>query len=86
MATDEKYRLGLTTSAFYRKWLRIWAFLKGTTPTALAGNILQARIEANLDLISRTLKERSEDLEISSDELISRILDDSDDDQEKPTR
>ena len=36
---------------------------------------LQARIEANLDLISRMLAERSEDLGISSDELISRILD-----------
>lgn len=77
MASDKKNRINSTLPEFHRKWLKVWAFLKCTTPTALAGNILQARIEANLDLISRMVAERSEDLGISSDELISRILDDS---------
>lgn len=77
MATDKKNRINSTLSEFHRKWLKIWAFFACTTPTALAGNIIQARIEANLDLIGRMLKERSEDLGISSEELITRILDDS---------
>jgi parvulin-like peptidyl-prolyl isomerase len=52
----------------------------------LAGNVLQARIEANDQQIVAMLKSRSEDEGLTIEEFIKKIVNDSDDDQEKPTR
>jgi hypothetical protein len=51
----------------------------------LAGNVLQARIEANDEQIVAMLKSRSEDEGLTIEEFIKKIVNDSDD-QEKPTR
>lgn len=74
MATDDRYRINITVPAFHKKWLFVWAYLKTTSPTNLAGNTLQARVEANLSQIKEMLNERAEDLGITTDELISRII------------
>jgi hypothetical protein len=74
MATDDRYRINITVPAFHKKWLFIWAYLKTTSPTNLAGNTLQNRVEANLGQIKEMLNERAEDLGISPEELIKMII------------
>ena len=74
MPSDEKYRINTTLPAYHLKWLKVWAFLKGTTKTTLASNTLQARIEANIVLIKEMTEERAKDLGISSEELIDKII------------
>jgi len=83
---DKRYRITLKIPAWHKKILDEWAALKGTAPTTLAGNILQARIEANHDQIVTMLKSRAEDEGLTVEEFIKKIVNDSDDDQEKPTR
>lgn len=80
MPSDEKYRINTTLPAYHLKWLKIWAFLKGTTKTTLASNTLQARIEANILLIKEMVAERAKDLGISPEELIDRIINNEEDD------
>lgn len=80
MATDDRYKTNITIPAYHWKWLKIWAYFKGVSPTALANNTLQARVEANLDQIKGMATERAEDLGISLEELIDRIINDKEDD------
>ena len=74
MAIDERYRLNIAIPAFHKQWLLIWAYLKGVSPTGLAGNILQARIESNLDQIMLMADSRAKDLGITTEEFIDRIV------------
>jgi hypothetical protein len=82
---DKRYRITIKIPAWHNKRLREWAALKGVAPTTLAGNVLQARIEANDQQIVAMLKSRSEDEGLTIEEFIKKIVNDSDD-QEKPTR
>lgn len=79
MATDNKHRINTTLPAYHLKWLRVLAWLKGVPPTTLASNTLQARIEANIDLTKEMILERSQDLGISPEDLIDKIINNSDD-------
>lgn len=83
---DKRYRITIKIPAWHNKRLREWAALKGVARTTLAGNVLQARIEANDKQIVAMLKSRSEDEGLTIEEFIKKIVNDSDDDQEKPTR
>lgn len=78
MAIDERYRLNIAIPAFHKQWLLIWAYLKGVSPTGLAGNILQARIETNLDQIMLMLESRANDLGLTSEELKNKIINNND--------
>ena len=74
MTIDERTRLGILIPAWHKKLLYLWAGLKGTSPTNLAGNIIQARIEANLDQIMLMADSRAKDLGITTEEFIDRIV------------
>ncbi len=61
----------------YERRLRLWAMLKGTTRANLAANVIQARIESNLDSINRDLEELAKIEGKTVEELISEVLDSS---------
>ena len=70
--TRKRFPIGLPS--WHEKRLIWWAFIKGTSKTGLAQNILQARIEANDPLIQDGLKELAKDERISVDEIKDRLL------------
>lgn len=59
---------------WHHKRLKLWAYVKGTTKTQLSTNIIQARVEANDDQISKMLEELASDRGITVEELITQIL------------
>lgn len=60
--------------ALYERRLRLWALIKGTTRANLASNVIQARIEANLEAINRDLEEIAKSEGKTVDELIAEVL------------
>ena len=75
MAVDQRFRISITIPAWHRKLLILWAYFKGASPTGLAGNILQSRIEANQGQIQAMLEDRAKDLGLTVDELTNEIID-----------
>lgn len=75
--SDEKIRTNITLPKYHHDWLKIWAWVKGTGFTTLAANIVAARVEANRDDIIVMLSYRAEQMGITVDDLIARILADS---------
>lgn len=69
-----KKRLQVIIPPFYMKRLVAWAFCKKQTKTSLAQNILQARIEANDDLIKKMVAEQATDWGVSEADAWERIL------------
>lgn len=67
-------RFPIKLPPWHEKRLIWWAAMKGTSKTGLAQNTLQARIEANEQLIEAMLIERATDLGISIDELKTKLL------------
>jgi len=61
----------------YERRLRLWALLKGTTRANLASNVIQARIESNLESINRDLEELAKIEGKTVEELVSEVLDSS---------
>jgi hypothetical protein len=61
----------------YERRLRLWAMLKGTTRANLTANLIQARIESNLDSINRDLEELAKIEGKTVEALISEVLDSS---------
>ena len=59
---------------WHDKWLRVWAYTKSSSKSALASHILQSNIEENIDCIQRIVKELASDRGIPEDELIAQIL------------
>lgn len=59
----------------YERRLRLWAMLKGTTRANLAANLIQARIEANLESINRDLEELAKIEGKTVEELVAEVLD-----------
>ena len=72
-------RIPVRLPEWYSRRLRLWAFAKGTSKSALAQNILQARIECNEDEIDGLLREIADLKGMEVDDLISEILADSED-------
>lgn len=66
---EENLRVNITLSPYVFKKLRDWAKLHGKTPSAYAGQIVSARVEANLDIIERMLNEYAVIKGISTEEL-----------------
>lgn len=66
---------------WHERYLKLWAWAKGQTPTALLGNIAQARIEANQEQIDRMIAGCAESMGVTVDDLEAKILgeDDADD-------
>lgn len=78
--SNQPVKFGIQLPAYYERWLRLWAWVKGSSRANLAGNILQSRIEANREQIERDLSAIAVREGVSKDELIKEILNgDSDD-------
>jgi hypothetical protein len=58
----------------YERRLRLWAMIKGTTRANLATNLIQSRIEANLEAINRDLEEIARIEGKTVEDLISEVL------------
>lgn len=71
---SQKRRFPIKVPPWHEKRLIWWAAMKGTSKTALAQNTLQARIEANQELIEAMLMERAADLGVTVEELKTRLL------------
>ena len=74
----ENIRLNLTISAYNYQKLKIWGKMHGKSPTAFAGQIVAARIEANLELIDRLLQEMAAFEGISPKELEEKLVKEND--------
>ena len=73
MTTNRK-RFPIKLPHFHEKYLIWWAELKAVSKTALAQNVLQARIESNQIQIEEMLKNYADDHGISVDDLKAEIL------------
>lgn len=62
-------RFSVSLPDWYERKLRLWAALKGTNRATLAGNILQARVEANWVDVDREIDAVAEHLGQSREEL-----------------
>lgn len=62
-------RFSVSLPDWYERKLRLWAALKGTNRATLAGNILQARVEANWVDVDREIDAVAEHLGYSREEL-----------------
>jgi len=71
---SKKTRFPIGLPSWHEKRLIWWAYIKGTSKTGLAQNILQARIEANDAEIASGLAELAEEEGMSVDQLKSRLL------------
>lgn len=67
-------RFPIKLPPWHEKRLIWWAWCKGVSKTGLAQNTLQARIEANEEMIERMLEEAAADQGISVDELKQKII------------
>jgi len=68
-------RFPIRLPPWHEKRLIWWAWCKGASKTGLAQNTLQARVEANEDLIEKMLKDAATDQGVGVDELKRQILD-----------
>jgi hypothetical protein len=74
MPPIENTRLNVVISRYYLKRLKYWAGLGGKTPSAFAGQILAARIEANFEDIDKQLVDAANTLGVTVEDL-KRALD-----------
>lgn len=77
--SDETRRATIKLPMYHHQWLKVWAHLKGRGVSTLATDIVQARVEANLDQINLMLESRAKDRGLSPEELIAKILSNEDD-------
>lgn len=59
---------------FHEQWLLLWAYCKGTNKTALSQNIIQSRVESNVESIEAMIQQQAKDWNVSADEARVRIL------------
>jgi hypothetical protein len=74
VADKDVKRLAVRVPLWHHRRLEVLAYLKGTTPTALAGNMIQSRIESGDEQIERMLQDVAAARGISAEELLSEIL------------
>lgn len=72
-------RFSVKLPDWYHRKLKLWAKLKGTNRATLAANIVQARIEANWEDVSKELDAISAHEGITREELEERWLKTKDD-------
>lgn len=74
---SRKPRFPISLPTWHEKRLLWWAYLKGVSKTALAQNVVQARVEANADMIELMLADLAADEGCSVEDLKQQILDGS---------
>ena len=80
MQVAEMVRFSVKLPDWYHRKLKLWAALKGTNRATLAANIVQARIEANWEEVSRELDAIAAHEGITREQLEDRWLKTKDDD------
>ncbi len=63
----------------YHRKLKLWAKIKGTARATLAANIIQARIEANWETVSKEIDDMAKREGMSREEMESALLNGDDD-------
>ena len=63
-------RVSISMSPYDYRRLKIWAALHGKTPTAYAGQVVSARIEANFEEINKQVEDYAKAKNISFDEAM----------------
>lgn len=76
MADKDVKRLAVRVPLWHHRRLEVLAYLKGTTPTALAGNMIQSGLEDSDTQIERMLNDVAAARGMSADELVAEILSD----------
>lgn len=66
---EENIRVNISLSPYDYRKLKNWSTLHGKSPTAFAGQIVAARIEANLDLIDKMVGDYAQTKGMSKEEL-----------------
>lgn len=66
---EENIRVNISLSPYDYRKLKNWSTLHGKSPTAFAGQIVAARIEANLDLINKMVEDYAQTKGMSKEEL-----------------
>ena len=72
MKVGRRWQVGLPP--FHEKKFLAWAYSKRQSKTALAQNIIQARIEANLTDIDMMVASQAKDWNVSVEEAEEKIL------------
>lgn len=75
MPKYKSVRITISLPPWMDRWLKLWAFVKGTNRATLASNIIQSRIEANRDDIADWLNAIASQEKISRAELEAIVLD-----------
>ncbi len=70
--TGKRWPIGLPP--FHEKKFLIWAYCKRQSKTGLGQNIIQARVEANLNDIEMMLADQAKDWDVSVEVAEARIL------------
>lgn len=73
---DKKIRITVSIPAYHYREMKRWAFVKGRGVATLASDILQARVEANLEQIDKMIAARANDLGLTPEELTFDIVSD----------
>jgi hypothetical protein len=66
---DDNLRINVTISPYILRKLKLWAMLHGKTPSAYAGQIVSARVEANINAINQMAEEYAAFKGMSLEEL-----------------
>jgi len=66
---EENIRVNISLSPYDYRKLKNWSTLHGKSPTAFAGQIVAARIEANLELINRMMEDYAKTKGMSKEDL-----------------
>ncbi|MEM9804058.1 MAG: hypothetical protein AAF959_02175 [Cyanobacteria bacterium P01_D01_bin.56] len=80
MQVAEMVRFSVKLPDWYHRKLKLWAALKGTNRATLTANIVQARIEANWEDVSKELDAISAHEGITRAQLEEKWLKTKDDD------
>jgi hypothetical protein len=76
---DDIHRITIQISDAEMKKLKLWARWHGKPKASYAGQIVSARIEANVDTINRLIADEARTRGISAEELEKQWLQESDD-------
>lgn len=76
---EEIYRITIQLSEAEMKKLKLWAKWHGKPKASYAGQIVSARLEANVDTINKLVADEARVRGISTEELEKQWLQDGDD-------
>lgn len=73
MAAPEKIVFGIQMPEYHDVWIKRWAYIKGRARATMASDIVQARIEANLDQIKEMYADLAKQKGLTTEELDALI-------------